>query len=571
MARRAKTLSDESSAYGKSRRLVMWKKKALLIGLGCIGLLTLAARLLSSDRLDTPDVAIRPEWNSADLKSVVSRIDQSFADDWKSKGIEEAPTADSLIVARRISLGLMGTVPSLEEIRVLQSLPEQQRIPWWLEHVFSDRRYADFVAERLARGYVGTKGGQFVLYRRRRFVTWLSDQLTANRPYDDLVRDLVAGTGIWTDKPAVNFVTVTLDNNDEQQPDPVLLAGKTARAFLGMRIDCLQCHDDRLGNTTIGPPGSARDGQQQDFHQLAAFFSEAQLSLLGVADEIGRSYRYKFLHAEKETVVHPVVPFGQDWVPKGGTRRHQLAAWLTDHRNKPFARAIVNRMWAILFGQPLVEPIDDIPLYGPFPPAMDILADDFINHDYDLRRLITVIVASRPFQIDSAAPFEITNEHQQAWAVFPLVRLRPEQIAGAIVQTCSLTTINARSPIIRQLTAYFEGSEFVQRYGDKGEDEFVARGGTITQRLLLMNGKLVQERTADNPLQNASTRITALCKDPERAVDVTYLCSLARLPTEKERRYFAQRLKEAKGSERQAVIEDLFWALINSTEFSWNH
>ncbi len=550
----------------------MWKKKALLVGLAVVGLVTIGANFFNDDRVEPPEVAVEPRGQSPDLRSVVARLDQAFQSEWESQKLQPAGRADELAIARRIALGLMGTVPSLEEIRVLESLPREQRLPWWLDHVFSDRRYADFVAERLARSYVGTKGGQFILYRSRRFVAWLSDQLAANRPYDSVVRDLVAGNGIWTDKPAVNFITVTLDSNEEQQPDPVLLAGATARAFLAMRIDCLQCHDDRLDTVSLGPPDDPREGLQQDFHRLAAFFSETELSLLGVDDEVGRSYRYKYLHADHEEVVPPVVPFGQEWVPKGGTRREQLAGWLTDPRNKPFARAIVNRMWAILFGRPLVEPIDDIPLHGPHPKPLDILADDFIEHGYDLRRLITVIVASRPFQLSSASDdVEITPAHQDAWAVFPLVRLRPEQIAGSIVQAGSLTTINARSHILQQLSAFFQSSEFIQRYGDKGEDEFVDRSGTVTQRLLLMNGQLVQEWTKENPLQNASTRIRILCPDPDRAVEVVYLCVLSRRPSQREAEYFAARLKQAKQGERQAVLEDLFWTLINSTEFSWNH
>ncbi len=550
----------------------MWKKKALLAVLAAVGLLTIGANFFNDDRLEEPSVSVVPAWKSTDLRHTVAKLDAAFEEDWKAAGLQPTSRADDLTIARRIALGLMGTIPSLEEIRALEKLPPEQRLPSWLEHVFSDRRYADFIAERLARCYVGTKEGQFILYRRRRFVSWLSDQLAANRPYDSLVRDLVAGNGIWTDEPAVNFITVTLDANEEQQPDPVLLAGATARAFLGMRIDCLQCHDDRLGTVTLGTPEEPREGLQQDFHRLAAFYSETELSLLGVDDEVGRGYRYKFLGEDHDELVPPVVPFGQEWVPKGGTRREQLAGWLTDPRNKPFARAIVNRMWAILFGKPLVEPIDDIPLIGPHPRALEILADDFIEHGYDLRRLITIIVASRPFQLSSTSDaFTITDRHQEHWAAFPLVRLRPEQIAGSIVQACSLTTIDARSHILQQLIAYFQSADFVQRYGDKGEDEFVDRGGTVTQRLLLMNGDLVKEWTEENAIRNASSRIRILCPDPEKAVEVTYLCVLTRRPTPREAAYFTQRISETPKQKRQEVLEDLFWVLINGTEFSWNH
>ena len=549
----------------------MWMKHALLIGLGLLGFLAIGATLLNDNRLQAPQAATEVALQDPEILQVVHEINHAFNNQWQSRNLTPTPAADDLLIARRISLGLMGTVPSLEEIRVLQSLPPSQRIPWWLDHVFSDRRYGDYVAERLARAFVGTKGGAFILYRRRRFATWLSDQLMQNRPYDSITRDLVAGEGVWTDQPGVNFLTVTIDNSDEEQPDPILLAGKTSRTFLGVRMDCLQCHDDKLGNVALGNSDDPRDGLQSDFHSLAAFFSEAQVSLLGISDKLGNPYRYKLLNAENKKVLQPVVPYGKEWLKSGGSRRSQLAHWITHPENKPFARAMTNRIWALLFGKPLVSPIDDIPLHGPIPPALDLLAEDFILHGYDIQRLISVIVASAPFQRSSQSESGVTDGHESTWAAFPLVRVRPEQIAGAVVQSCSLTTINARSHILQQLVAFFESNDFVQRYGDIGEDEFVPRGGTVTQRLLMMNGNLVKGWTENNPIRNASTRIARLCSDSKRAVDVTFLTVLSRDPTAREQQYFVERLDRSKVNNRDQHLEDLFWVLINSTEFSWSH
>jgi hypothetical protein len=165
----------------------------------------------------------------------------------------------------------------------------------------------------------------------------------------------------------------------------------------------------------------------------------------------------------------------------------------------------------------------------------------------------------------------VTTEHENQWAVFPLTRLRPEQVAGGIIQACSLTTIDANAHILRQLGRYFSQNEFIKRYGDLGEDEFGNQGGTITQRLLMLNGKLIDERTKDNPFTNASTRIMMVTRDPARAVETGYLCVLSRLPTGKELEYFRDRLQASTGKDRSRSMEDLFWVLLNSTEFSWNH
>src|SRR5262249_4626229 len=156
---------------------------------------------------------------------------------------------------------------------------------------------------------------------------------------------LLAGEGIWTGKPATNFITATANPGTSNQPDPVRLAGRTARAFLGMRIDCLQCHDDKLGNIEVGSEGDLHGGTQANFHELAAFFGPTEIKLVGVS-EGDKSYRYKFLNDEHEVVVRPHVPFGQELFDGHGGRRGQLARWVTHPSNKPFARATVNRIWA---------------------------------------------------------------------------------------------------------------------------------------------------------------------------------------------------------------------------------
>jgi hypothetical protein len=121
------------------------------------------------------------------------------------------------------------------------------------------------------------------------------------------------------------------------------------------------------------------------------------------------------------------------------------------------------------------------------------------------------------------------------------------------------------------MARFFQTSEFVKRYGDIGEDEFNQRSGTIPQQLLLMNGELVKKKSEDDVVFNASTRIGVLAPNDASAVETAYLCTLTRRPTPKERDYFANLLKGTKGKARSKAMEDLYWALFNTTEFSWNH
>ena len=193
----------------------------------------------------------------------------------------------------------------------------------------------DYFAERLARAYVGAENGPFLLYRRRRFVSWLADQLAQNRPYDALVRDLIADDGLWTDKPATNFVTVTAQQDKQNQPDPVRLAGRVTRAFLGLRLDCAQCHDAK-------PPS---EWKKIDFEGLSAFFGQTHVGFTGVGDGAG-DYVVEDRRTKTQRTVEPRVPFAAELLPEQGTRRQRLAAWVTHPKNPYFARAAVNRVWA---------------------------------------------------------------------------------------------------------------------------------------------------------------------------------------------------------------------------------
>lgn len=538
----------------------MWQRNLLFLTLVGGGVVTLAASLMPPRE---PKPATRHDaaaYQTDDFRAIVGRVDASFRTTWRDHGVQPAGAAPDLAVARRLALGLMGTVPSLEEVRQLEYLPAEERLPWWIDHIVQDGRFSDYLAERLARAAVGTEDGPFIFYRRRRFVTWLSEQITAARPYDAIVRDLIASTGLWTDRPATNFITVTSQQDRQNQPHPIRLAGRVTRAFLGLRLDCAECHNHPYA-----------EWKQADFQGLAAFFGQTHLGFTGISDGDG-----EFEAADKRTqqlhVVAPRVPFAPELLPEDGTRRQRLAAWVTDGRNPYFSRAAVNRVWAMMVGRPLSDPVDNLENLEAaenVPPALQLLADDFAAHGFNLRRLIRVIASTEVFRLDSASEHELTDDHDRLWAAFPLTRLRPEQVVGALVQAASVTTINADSHLLTRLIRLANQNDFVKRYGDSGEDEFGGRGGTIPQRLLLMNGQLTHERIKDSPF-NAATQIGALAPDDAKAVEAAYLAVLTRRPTAAEAKHFETLLADPTPPRAQR-LEDLYWALLNATEFSWNH
>lgn len=539
----------------------MGVKDLFFVSVVLAGTATLGAGLFRPASPSATRPAKPPETKThSEIEPVVSRVNEAIRSGWVEAKVASAPKAPELAVMRRLSLALMGAVPSLEEIRRFEKRPEGTRVDAWIDDLLRDRRTADYLAERMARAFVGTEDGPFVLFRRRRFAAWLSDAVLANRPYDAIVKDMIADKGLWTDHPATNFVSVTF-NPDEGKPDPERLAARVSRAFLGVRIDCAQCHDHPF-----------QPWKQGDFRNLAAFFGEVRSDLRGIGD--GED-RYKPLDRKTKSPVDvvPKVPSLPELCPTSGTARERLAAWVVDPRNPSLSRATANRMWALLLGRALVQPVDDLPLDAPLPPALSVLADDFSSHGFDLHRLIRVIASTEAFRLDSLGVSTNdgpTDAQDEAWAAFPMTRLRPEQVAGAIYQSATLSTLGPESSWVTRFFAYTSRNDFVHRYGDTGQDEFDARSGTIPQRLLLMNGELVEKCIKEGPL-TASTQIATLAPDDRKAVEVAYLAVLTRRPSPEESAHFEGRLRGTTGDERKDRLTDLYWTLLNATEFSWNH
>ena len=539
-----------------------WVRLGLLIGIACVLTFVLLTELWGPHALPDDAISIRPEIRE-EIQAVAREADARFEADWQAHDLLPTGRADALTLARRLSQALTGTIPSLQDIRALEARPQEEQLDWWLDHLLADRRTADYLAERLTRAYVGIEMGQLLTYRRTRLVSWLSNALHENRPYDEIAHDLIAAEGIWTTNPAVNFLSVTMQGN--KGPDEAKMAARVSRAFLGTQMDCVQCHDGKLGSPW----------KQEDFHELAAFFGQSAFNLTGLRDTPKQKYRFRYLNAKDEEVIPVSVPWKPELLPGKGPLRERLAEWVTAPDNKPFARAMVNRMWALMFNRPLVLPVDEIPLDGPFPPGMEVLADDFIAHGYDLHRLIRVIANTAVFQMrsDSANPdLPPSAEAEAHWAVFPLTRLRPDQMAGSVTQAASLSTLDAETNVLLRLKRSADVRNFVKRYGDVGEDSFEDGSSTIPQRLLLMNGRMIADHTEANPILSAAGRIALLSPDTPTAVETAYLAVLTRRPTHDEAAHFAAKLGELRGiRQRGRAISDLYWTLMNCTEFSWNH
>ncbi|MEI8380964.1 MAG: DUF1549 domain-containing protein [Planctomycetota bacterium] len=531
----------------------------LSVVLGIFALVAAAARTnVSRER---PEAAGRV---TAEADPIVGQVDRILAQKWADAGITPANPADDLTVLRRLSQVLHGTVPSLEEIRLFESDLQPKRMERWVERLLNDRRFADYFARRMARVFVGADDGQFLVFRRDRFWAWLTEQLHNNRPYDEVVREMIADRGLWTGVPQVNFITAAVHEKDI---DVNKLASRTVRAFLGQRIDCAQCHDHPFA-----------DWKQSQFEGIAACYHRVSISPVGVEDNQKDPYKVQDRKTLKDREIAPSVPFYPELFPEEGTERQRLATWVTHPENRRFERATVNRIWGLMFGKPWVDPVDDLP--NPEKDGrqatdmLDVLGADFREHHCDLKRLIATIAASHAFRLTSEHPLLESESHaesvEQNWAAFPLTRLRPEQVIGAMLQASSIKTIDQNSHWVRRAFRFFQELNFVKEYGDLGESELGEHSGTIPQALLRMNGEFAKDRSEGNPF-SAPGRIAGMSPTDEGCLDLCFLVCLTRYPTGDERLQIQPQLEGKRGDARKNAVEDIFWTLYNSAEFNWGH
>ncbi len=500
-------------------------------------------------------------------KGGVAELDGWFQTFWNQHQVTPAPPADDLAVLRRLSLALHGTVPSLEELRQFQADTGDQKLRRWTQKLLDDNRFAPYLSQRLERILIGVEKGEFLVFKRERFGAWLSQQLADNRPWDEIVTELVAAEGVPTGQPATNFITSAhVDEDiDEQQ-----LAGRTIRVFLGQRIDCAQCHDHLFDPRW----------KQSHFQGLAAFYAPTRFTSHGVDDDHGLQFEVTDHESNASRVIVPAVPFGSEWLPTDGTPRQKLAAWLTDSRNKRFDRAIVNRIWGQMFGRPFYSPVDDLPDPGdPATEVLDLLADGFRKHHREFKWLFHAIAASRPFRLDSRIlnadatelPLEELQHYQETWAVFPLVRLRPEQVIGAMLQSASIKTIDHDSHLFLRAQKFFSEKDFVADHGDLGEEELSDHSGTIPQSLLKMNGRLARELIQPGTFAATSAIARATTGDDTLCLVTCFEVCLGRHPETAELEVLLPWLTGTRAAQREQAVEDIFWTLFNSPEFSWNH
>jgi len=498
------------------------------------------------------------------------QIDLLFQKHWQLQSITPAASATDSEFLRRLSLDLVGRIPAISEVRAfLRDTDPEKRTqiverlldgPAYVRHFTTVWRNALIPQASSQPEFRGVVPG---------FQAWLWQHVADNSPYDQMVRDIVTARV----SPGADSGTVL---NAGSSPEafflvrglkPENLATGTARAFLGVRIDCAQCHDHPFDHW-----------KRQQFWSLAAFYSgfapespgETENEPAMVAAE--RTHSRSILIPGTEQIV-PAAFLTEDppnWQDQKSSRE-VLADWITDPDNPWFARMAANRIWAQFFGQGIVQPMDDFSDNNPptHPEVLQLLAEQLVAHQFDVKFLIRSISQSQVYQLSGVQ----THESQSDPATFSRAALRgmsAEQLFDSLAEATGFyQPYRSDNPFVTDDNS--PRGRFIELYRDDAESP-LQKETTILQALAMMNGDFVVNSTSleDSRMLRAVVEFP-LMSDAER-LESLFLATVSRLPTDNERDIFGRYIQEGGTSgDSEEALADVFWVLLNTSEFLLNH
>ena len=493
---------------------------------------------------------------------VANSIDQIVVDEWKRLGVVPAPLADDATFVRRAFLDLIGTLPTVTEVKSFLDDPRADKRSRLIDSLLVRAEYVDYWSLRWGdllrahRRYLGEKG-------LASFNGWIRQSVRENKPFDKLTRELLTAKGnLFTNGPVAYYFI------DEKVED---LAETTSQVFLGVRLQCTKCHHH---------PNEV--WSQQDYYGLAAYFSKLEMKDSGAqgarfgGPKSIRPVAMENPNRKPQMAVAPKVLTATTTLPTDSADpRQQLADWITHRDNPYFARNFANRTWAALFGQGLVEPVDDLRATNPavMPQLLDVLAKELADHQFDVKHLLRFICNSRVYQL---APELQSQRDADGMLLTHRVprRLSAEVLLDAINQVAGTTESFAGQPAGSRAIALPDpsiASLFLTTFGKPARnspcDCSRSSAPDLSQALHLANSTALQEKIA-SPTGRLANQLKAGRTDDELTNEF-YLATLSRLPTEDERRVIQETL--ASGISREEAWQDLVWALLNCAEFAFGH
>jgi len=540
-----------------------------LVWVPVLGALLSAAGPARSGEPAAKDAAV-----TRDAQALAEKIDQLIARRWSDVKAEPAPRADDAEFVRRVYLDLAGRIPSVEETRSFLADNRPDKRAQLVEKLLTGPRYVAHFTNVWRSLLLPEAGNNFqVRLQQGAFENWLKKELARNAGYDAMVRDLLTakiGGGGLNPLAALYGDGGPLTYYVAKEFKPENLAAGTARVFLGVSVECAQCHNHPFA-----------DWKKEQFWSLAAFFSgiksQRQQDLLLPSGDDAEKHELTIPGTEKVVQAKFLDGTAPTWKADTSARA-TLAEWITAKDNRFFARAAVNRIWAYLLGTGLIEPVDEMvgaTSTATHPELLDLLAREFADHQFDLKFLFRAITATRAYQLSSAATHQ-SQDDPTLFARMPLRGLTGEQLFDSVAMATGYRDSGGGDDLISGLLGGNRSarSEFLTRFAATGRA--VDSQTSILQALSLMNGKVtVAATTLDHSETLAAVTDAPFLTTPQR-IETLYLAALSRKPEAKELdravKFVESAVKGAKKPDAASnALADVFWALLNSPEFVLNH
>lgn len=481
----------------------------------------------------------------------------------KLRKLRIAPSdlCDDPTFLRRVYLDITGTLPSSDQVRTFLADTSGGKRDAVIDDLLGRKEFVDLWVMKWAELLQIRSADQQVQMSTKsalQYFDWLEAEITQNVPVDVMVKKLLTATGPSFEAPAANFYKI--------ERDTLKLSENVAQAFMGVRVQCTQCHNHPFDRWTMN-----------DYFGFAAFFAQ-------VGRKAGEDPRETIVfNSGGGAMKHPVT--GKDMAPKflggaqpeiakGTDRRQVLAEWLTAPENPYFSRNLANIIWAQFFGKGIIDPVDDVRVSNPAtnPELLDKLAAQLTAYRYDFKKLVRDICTSRTYQL-SAVP-NATNAGDEAnFAKAGVRRIRAEVLLDA------LGSVTGSAEKLRGLP---QGGRAVEIADGRTSTYFLTTFGRATretpcscevkmepnlsQALHLLNGDAVNAKVLNGGLVK---KLLKEGKQPSDIIEELYLRALGRPPTDAETTKLQTFFTD--GKKPDVVLNDLFWALLNAKEFVFNH
>tara|TARA_R110002096_G_scaffold29509_5_gene88939 strand:- start:3764 stop:6241 length:2478 start_codon:yes stop_codon:yes gene_type:complete len=505
-------------------------------------------------------------------------IDAHVLDQLERLNLKPSPRSTDSEFIRRVHLDTIGLLPTPAETRAFLADSNPKKRERLIDALLRREEYVDYWAYRWS-DMLLVNGRKLRPEAVKAYYSWIRSSVEKNLPWDEMARQIVTATGSSVENGATNFFAV--------HQDPENMAENVSQAFLSLSINCAKCHNHPLEKWT-----------NDQYYQFANLFSRVRAKGWGGDARNGNGIRTLYVEPRGELIQprtgQPQIPAPLDAEPidpdDTRDRREVLAAWLTSPDNNLFSRSITNRVWANFFGIGLVDPVDDLRASNPASnePVLHDLANYLVQQNFDLKAVMRLILQSETYQRSSVPLAENKDEHRYFSRYYPrrlMAEVLHDAVAGITEVPTAFNQITLSDGSVQKTEFYDKGTRAIQLFDSAVASYFLKTFGrndreiscecersnqpSLVQVLHVSNGS-----TLNDKLKAPESIVTSLTKDhsdDRKIVEQAYLLCLSRVPTEREASSFAEILASTPPAEKRIAVEDLFWSLMSSREFLFQH